>query len=392
MTRRRKKIWLAAVLVLAIVGGGVVIASRQSQAPKPGGDKIDDRPALEFARSDVVNLQPKRLAVELALPGSVMAVSQATVRSKLSAEVKRVLVREGDKVSAGQILAEFDTAQLRALLAERTASYEFAKAQLANTERTRQVNAQLVKQNFISQNAFDTADSANQAQLAAVQASRAQVEQTQLQLNDSIVRAPISGIVAKRHVQPGEKLAFDAPLMAIVDLSELEVQVQVPVSDVPQIRKGMPAAVDIEGIRGRSFAGRVERINPSTEPGTRTVNIYVSLPNEEALLRAGMFARVMLTTASEVESPALPLSAVRSDGQQSYVWVIADGKLARRNVATGRRDERSQWIEVTSGLTASEVVLATKFDNLKDGLAAKVVGLPGEAKLADRRAPAPASN
>ena len=111
MTRRRKKIWLAAVLVLAIVGGGVVIASRQSQAPKPGGDKIDDRPALEFARSDVVNLQPKRLAVELALPGSVMAVSQATVRSKLSAEVKRVLVREGDKVSAGQILAEFDTAQ-----------------------------------------------------------------------------------------------------------------------------------------------------------------------------------------------------------------------------------------------------------------------------------------
>ena len=333
-----------------------------------------------------MNLQPKRLAVELALPGSVMAVSQATVRSKLSAEVKRVLVREGDKVSAGQILAEFDTAQLRALLAERTASYEFAKAQLANTERTRQVNAQLVKQNFISQNAFDTADSANQAQLAAVQASRAQVEQTQLQLNDSIVRAPISGIVAKRHVQPGEKLAFDAPLMAIVDLSELEVQVQVPVSDVPQIRKGMPASVDIEGIRGRSFAGRVERINPSTEPGTRTVNIYVSLPNEEALLKAGMFARVVLTTAPEIESPALPLSAVRSDGQQSYVWVIADGKLARRNVATGRRDERSQWIEVTSGLTASDVVLATKFDNLKDGLAAKVVGLPGEAKLADRRA------
>ena len=214
MTRRRKVIWLAAVVLAIVGGGGAVIASRQSQAPK-----IDDRPPLEFARSDVVNLQPKRLAVELAVAGSLQAVSQATVRSKLSAEVKRVLVREGDKVSAGQVVAEFDTAQLRALLAERTASYEFAKAQLANTERTRQVNAQLVKQNFISQNAFDTADSANQAQLAAVQASRAQVEQTQIQLNDSIVRAPISGIVAKRHVQPGEKLAFDAPLMAIVDLT-----------------------------------------------------------------------------------------------------------------------------------------------------------------------------
>ena len=316
MKRRTKIGWLVGLVVLAIAGGGgAVIASRQS---KPQAQK-DERPPLEFARADVVTLQPKRLSVELSVPGSVLAVSQATVRSKLSAEVKRVLVREGDRVSAGQIVAEFDTAQLRAQLAERTATYESSRAQLATTERTRLANAQLVKQNFISQNAFDTADSAFQAQLAAVAAAKAQLEQTQIQMNDSVVRAPIGGTVAKRHVQPGEKLAFDAPLMSIVDLAELEVQAQVPVSDVPQIRKGMTAQVDIEGIHGRSFAGRVERINPSTEAGTRTVNIYVSLPNEETLLKAGMFAKVMLTTMPESEAPSLPMSAVRSDGQQSYV-------------------------------------------------------------------------
>jgi membrane fusion protein, multidrug efflux system len=384
MTRRTKIGWLVGVLVLVIAGGGgAVIASRQSKTAQAANK--DERPALEFARADVVTLQPKRLSVELAVPGSVLAVSQATVRSKLSAEVKRVLVREGERVVAGQIVAEFDTAQLRAQLAERTATYESARAQLATTDRTRQANAQLVKQNFISQNAFDTADSAYQAQLAAVAAAKAQLEQTQLLMNDSVVRAPISGIVAKRNVQPGEKLAFDAPLMAIVDLAQLEVQAQVPVSDVSQIRMGMPAQVDIEGIRGRSFAGRVERINPSTEPGTRTVNVYVTLPNEEALLKAGMFARVTMTTMPESEAPSLPMSAVRSDGQQSYVWVIAEGKLARRNIATGRRDERAQLVEVTSGLSPADVVLSTKFDNLKDGLAAKVVGMPGEAKLADRR-------
>jgi RND family efflux transporter MFP subunit len=395
MTKRAKLVWVVGLLVLAIAGGGgAVIASRQSK-PAQDAAKKDDRPALEFAQADVVTLQPKRLSVELAVPGSVLAVSQATVRSKLSAEVKRVLVREGDKVSAGQVVAEFDTAQLRAQLAERTATLASAKAQLATTERTRQSNAQLVKQNFISQNAFDTADSAHQAQLATVAASQAQLEQTQIMMSDSVVRAPISGIVAKRHVQPGEKLAFDAPLMAIVDLAELEVQAQVPVSDVPQIRKGMPAQVDIEGMNGRRFAGRVERINPSTETGTRTVNIYVSLPNEESLLKAGMFARVLLTTMPETEAASLPMSAVRSDGQQSYVWVIADGKLVRRNIATGRRDERAQLVEITSGLAAADVVLATKFDNLKDGLAAKVVGLPGESKVADRRATtsgSPASN
>jgi RND family efflux transporter MFP subunit len=392
--KRRTKIWLVAGVVLLAVAGGGVLASRQPKAPEAAAKK-DERPALEFAQTDVVRLEPKRLSVELAVPGSVMAVSQATVRSKLSAEVKRVLVREGERVTAGQVVAEFDTAQLRAQLAERTAALESSRAQLSTTERTRLANAQLVKQNFISQNAFDTADSAYQAQLAAVATARAQLEQTQLLMNDSVVRAPIAGIVSKRNVQPGEKLAFDAPLLSIVDLAQMEVQAQVPVSDVPQIRKGMPAQVDVEGIRGRSFAGRVDRINPSTEPGTRTVNIYVSLPNEDTLLKAGMFARVMLTTVLESEMPSLPMSAVRSDGQQSYVWVVADGKLARRNVATGRKDERAQLIEVTSGLAPTDVVLATKFDNLKDGLAAKVVELPGDAKIADRRTTetkAPAAN
>ncbi len=383
MTKRLKIWWLVGVLVLVVAGGGgAVIASRQSGQASDAAKK--DRPTLEFAQADVVVLQPKRLSVELAVPGSVQAVSQATVRSKLSAEVKRVLVREGDRVVSGQVVAEFDTAQLRAQLAERTATLESARAQLATTERTRQANAQLVKQNFISQNAFDTADSAYQAQLATVAAARAQLEQSQIMMNDSVVRAPISGTVAKRHVQPGEKLAFDAPMMAIVDLALLEVQAQVPVSDVTQIRSGMPAQVDIEGMSGRQFAGRVERINPSTEPGTRTVNIYVSLPNEESLLKAGMFARVMLTTMPESEVQALPLSALRTDGQQSFVWLIADGKLVRRNVATGRRDERAQMVEITSGITAADVVLATKFDNLKDGLAAKVVGLPGESRIAER--------
>jgi RND family efflux transporter MFP subunit len=391
MTRRSRIAWIAVLAVVA-VGAAALLMSRSG-----GKDaaKKDERPPLEFAQADVVSLQPRKLSVELAVPGSVQAVSQATVRAKLSAEVRRVLVREGDRVAAGQQIAEFDTAQLRAQLAERNATLESARAQLATTERTRQANALLVKQNFISQNAFDTADSAYQAQLAAVAAAKAQLDQTQLQLADATVRAPIGGIVAKRNVQPGEKVAFDAPLVTIVDLAQLEVQAQVPVSDVPRIRRGMEAAVSIEGIPGRTFAGRVERINPATEPGTRTVNIYVSLPNEDAILKAGMFARVLLTTVAEAELQALPASALRTDGAQTYVWVLADGKLARRTVTVGRRDDRAQLAEITGGLDPRDVVLATKFDNLKEGLAAKLVELPGAPRLADqadRAAPAKAAN
>jgi membrane fusion protein (multidrug efflux system) len=386
---KKAKWWLAIVGVFAVatIGGAAALAINK-RSERAAESKKKEQPPLEFAAGDVVKLQPKRLSVELALPGSVYAMSQATVRAKLSAEVRRVLVREGDRVAAGQAVAEFDTAQLRAQLAERTATYESAKAQLATTERTRQANAQLVKQNFISQNAFDTADSAHQAQLAAAAAARAQLEQTQILMGDAVVRAPIAGTVAKRNVQSGEKVAFDAPLMSIVDLSQLEVQAQVPVADVAQLKAGMPAQVEIEGIAGRRFAGRVERINPSTEPGTRTINIYVSLPNEDSLLRAGMFARVALVTSAEAEVPALPISALRVDSGTTFVWTIVDGRLARRLVDAGRRDERSQMVEILGGLTANDVVIATRFDNLKEGLAAKVVGGIGEARIAGQAAPA----
>ena len=388
---RKRTVWSLTAALAAIVIAGAAITISSKLADQDAAKK-KERPPLEFTQSDVVSLQPKRLSVEVTVPGSVQAVSQTTVRAKLSAEIKRVLVREGDRVTAGQAIAEFDTAHLRAQMAERKATLESARAQLAMAERTRESNAQLVKQNFISQNAFDTADKSHQVQLAALAAAKAQLEITELSMTDAVVRSPISGTVSKRHVQPGEKVGFDAPLLSIVDLAQLEVQAQVPISDVTQIRKGMPTHVDVEGIDGRKFEGRVERINPSAEPGTRTINIYVSLANEDSLLKTGMFARVLLTISPEAEVPALPLSAVRTEAAQPFVWVVADQKLARRNIVTGKRDERAQWVEVTSGLAPGEVVLATKFDNLKDGLAAKVISLTPDSNVADKDRRAPVRN
>lgn len=392
MTKRRK-FWIGAIAAI-LVGGGIGAAVGVRGAAERGKEKKKETPPLEFTQRDVVRLAPHSLAQELVLPGNVLAVSQATVRSKLSAEVRRVHVREGDRVAAGHIVAEFDTAALRTQFAERTAALESARAQLEQTERTRQANAQLVQQNFISKNAFDTADSAYRAQAAAVEAARAQLEQTQLMLNDAVVRAPIAGQVAKRYVQPGEKVSFDAPLFAIVDLAQLEVQAQAPVADVARIARGAKAEVEIEGLSGRAFAGRVDRINPSAEPGTRTINVYVALANEDSILRAGMFARVRLHVGADKEAPALPLSAVRIDNGQPIVWVIADGKLVRRQVRLGRRDERAQLVEIVEGVTPADQVIATKFDNLRDGLAAKIIsGTPAGSKVADKDAPrAPALN
>jgi RND family efflux transporter MFP subunit len=381
---KSSKRWMVLAGLAVAIGVGVLLAA-QTGVVKIGAkaeQKKKEPPPLAFAATDIVRLAPHRLSVELAMPGTVQAFNQATVRSKLSAEVRRLPVREGDRVAAGQVIAEFDTAQLRNQLAERQATLESARATLAQTERTRASNAQLVKQSFISKNAFDTADDAYRAQAAAVQAAEAQLAQTQLLLSDAVVRAPIAGQVAKRYVQPGEKVAFDTPLLHIVDLSRLELQAQAPVADVARIAQGAEVEVEIEGLAGQPYRGRIDRINPTTEAGSRMIAVYVMLPNDDGRLRGGMFAKVRLQVGSDAPVPALPVTAVQDDRGQSYVWIVADGKLARRNVVTGARDERAQRIEITSGLSGTEQVIGTKFDNLREGMLANIV--TAEPKVAVR--------
>lgn len=381
-----------AMAAIAIVTAGGGLALRAGKTSPVESAKGSAPPPLEFAAADLVAMRTVPLATELVMPGTVQALSQATVRAKLSAEIRVVRVREGEPVQVGEVLAEFDTAALKVQLAERTAALESARAQLIQSQRTREANAQLVKQNFISQNAFDTADAAFQAQAAAVEAAQAQLAQTQLLLTDAVVRAPIGGHVSKRHVQPGEKVSFDAPLIGIIDLSRLEVQTQAPVSDVASIVPGARAVVSIEGLPDRPIDGRVERVNPGTEPGTRSINFYVSMPNEASVLRAGMFAKVRLRVGDQQPVPTLPASAVRSEAGEDFVWVLADGALRRQPVMLGRRDERAQRVEVRSGLAADDQVIATKFDNLRDGLTARVVsGTVGEAQVADREGRLPAA-
>jgi RND family efflux transporter MFP subunit len=287
--------------------------------------------------------------------------------------LKQIDVREGDAVAAGQIVAEFDAAPLRAQRAERQAGLASAKANLEQAQRTREANGQLVQRNFITQNAFDSADAAFQAQRANVDAAAAQLAQTQLQLDDAAVRAPIDGLVARRYVQSGEKVSMDTQLLSIVNLSKLEVQAQAAVSDVARVAPGTVADVQIEGLSGLRFRGRVDRINPSADPGSRSIDLYVSFANEHNLVRTGMFANVRLHLAADRETPTLPLAAIQSDAGQPVVWAIKDGRLARRVVTVGRRDQQAQLAEVLGGVGAGEQILASRFDNLKDGAAARVL-------------------
>jgi membrane fusion protein, multidrug efflux system len=157
-----------------------------------------------------------------------------------------------------------------------------------------------------------------------------------------------------------------------VDLREMELQALIPAVDIPEIKVGMTVSLTVDGFGERKFTGRIERINPSTEAGTRAILVFVGIPNANNDLRGGMFAtgRIALSAGTPVAS--LPSSAVRNEGGQTFVWAIEDGKLVKRMVVVGRRDEESGRVELKSSLPAGLQVLAARFENLKEGAPALV--------------------
>ena len=370
ITGRRFAIAITVLLAVALAAAiGVRIYKKQQEGRDNDKNAVV---ALEFAPADVAVAETKPLSRWLPVSGALQPVRQATVKSKVSGEVRAITVREGDAVQAGQVLARMDTADLESKLIERQGQLQSAKAQLAMAEKTLSSNQKLLKQSFISQNAFDNSESNMNVTQGSVMSAEANVRLAQNAIKDAVATAPLSGIVAKRHVQPGEKVAFDTPLVTVVDLKEIELQAMVPAVDIPELRPGMPVELAVDGFGDRKFAGRIERINPSTEPGTRAILVFVGVPNPNNELRGGMFSTGRVALAASVPVMSLPAIAVRSEAGQTFVWTIEDGKLVKRMVVVGRRDEENGRVEIKTALPATVKVLAARFDNLKEGAPALV--------------------
>ena len=361
-----------ALLVVGAIGGTVAMRIVKKGADGSGGKGGSQPPVtLEFTSADLVRVEAQPLSRWLPVSGALQPVRQATVKAKVSGDVRQITVREGETVQSGQLLARIDTADLEAKLVERMGALESAKAQLALAEKTRATNNALLKQNFISQNAFDNSESTLSVALGSVKSAEAQVQLARNALRDAIALSPLTGIVAKRHVQPGEKVAFDSPLVTVVDLKDMELQAMVPAVDVPELAMGKAVELSIDGFGERRFTGRIERMNPSTELGTRAILVYVGIPNPDAALRGGMFATGRIALAASAPVATLPATAVRTEGGQTFVWTVEGGKLVRRMVVTGRRDDAAGRVEVKTELP-DVPVLSARFDNLKDGAPAIV--------------------
>ncbi|MCS0630622.1 efflux RND transporter periplasmic adaptor subunit [Telluria mixta] len=378
--RRRARIIALSLLAVALAGAGAyalthrAAAPAQAAAPAPAAAK---EPVHELSVRDIARVEARPLAVTLPVTGSLMPLAQATVKSKVSGIVLSTAVQEGMDVKAGQVIAQLDPAEARARVAQQQAMLADAQARLTMARKNMSNSASLLKQNFIAQNAYDTSANAVDLAQAAVDSARAQLDLARIALADTTIHAPLSGVVSKRHAQAGEKLAPDSPVFSIVDLKHLTLDAQVPASDIPRIQVGQDVQFKVDGFDGRNFTGKVARINPATETGSRAMIVYVDVANPDGLLRAGMFAKGTVVTEKSNAHPLLPLGAVRKDNGRDVVYRIDNGKVVAQPVKLGLRNQDEGVVEALEGVDAGMTVLAVPLDGIKPGSQVKLPDAKG---------------
>ena len=366
-----RKQWLVGAGVAIIVAAVAVSVVSRAKSREDAKDKKPEV-TLEFTPGEVTQPVLAAMPERIEFSGPLMAPRTAVVRAKASGTLLALSVAEGSRVKAGQLLGSIDLADLQSRAAERSAGVESAQARLNEAERAHVANEGLAHQQFISATALESSRATLETARAQLKSTQAALATSKLGIREAALTAPISGVIGRRNVLPGEKVSAEQELMTVVDLAVLELAGVVGTHQISALKPGQVLSVRVEG-SSAPVPGRIDRIAPSAEPGTRGIRVVVLLANPDEKFRAGQYASAVVMLADPAPRLTVPIASVGQASGQDFVWTVEKGALLRRIVITGRRDSVNGRVEVTQGLTPEQQVLGARFDSLKEGAPAKIV-------------------
>jgi membrane fusion protein (multidrug efflux system) len=349
MTIRRSFLLLAAFFVAC--GGGDDAPDADSAAVPV--DTATTSPVV-LAPSDIATVETGTIGSSLTISGNLDPADIVHVRAQVPGVVQNVRVDRGSSVRAGAVMAVIEAAGVRTQAAA-------ARAQEAVARQRLEASKRLFEAGAISNIEYQTA----QAGYEAARAASAGAAESAAR---ATIRAPISGVVSARAVSGGEAVNPGTPLFTVVNARELELAGRVGVQEAGRVRAGQPVVFRLESFPGETFRGRVARVDPTADAGTRQVGVYVTLNNASGRIVGGQYATGSIETGRAASALVIPESALSSrSGQSAVVYVVAGNKVARRTITVGARDENTGRITVTSGLQAGERVLLNPSPDMGDG-------------------------
>lgn len=353
-------------LVLVLLTG--LVACHQA------ADKPAPPPVRELSAADVLTAQPRRVTDSLPFTGTLNALVSSVVSAEVDGKVLDVRVREGERVKKGQILAHLDNQVSLEGVSEQEAQFANTQSRLQLARVKLEKQRELYQKGFISKFAFDELASDFDVKAGELKAQQSQLVRAKKTLSDSVLRAPINGVVYERKINPGEQAQRNSSLFSIADLSVLEVTATIPSQLMGRIKLGMQGQFHTEGDANR-YSGRVVRLNPVALSGTRSFAVYLRVDNHDGRLRAGQFVQGGIALSEEDRYVALPLSAVRDLDDQPWVMTVEAGRLVRHRVTIHLRSELQRMAAV-SGVSPGQTVLSGSLLGLKPSDAVRLPDKP----------------
>jgi RND family efflux transporter MFP subunit len=388
------------LFVIAFLAGYLPLQKREATLRAEVGAQEKGLPRL-----NVIHVGLESAASDLRLPGTVQAVTEAPILARTDGYLTRRSADIGDRVKAGQVLAEIDAPELdqqirqaEAAIEQAQAAQEQAQANLeqgkANRELARltaertkaladrgisarqeddQSQAQLSAQDANVQ-ALDKAIQAQRSNVAAAKANLARLHELQAYRQ---VKAPFDGVITLRNVDVGALVTTGQTLLfRIAQPGMLRTFVNVPQDSVNSVHVGQPATVTVSQLPGRTFSGNVARMANALDPSSRTMLVEISVPNADGALFPGTYAEVQLSGSRANPPLVVPAAAIvfRSDGAQVAV-VQQDGTLHLQKIVAGR--DYGDRLEILQGVEAGTMIVAAPGDTAREG--ARIVPVTQDA-------------
>ena len=282
---------------------------------------------------------------------TIASDADAPVVAKVGGEIVRLLAEEGDRVVAGQVLAELDGDRLRLEMLS-------AKADLDQVRSEYSRYTDLAARGLVSEAMFEGLKYDLEALEASYQLAR-------LNFEYSKIRAPISGVVSSRDVKLGQAIGASDVAFRITDTSELLAYLQIPQAELAKISAGQPATLRVDAIPDARYAATIARISPTIDVRNGTFRATAFIDNNSGDLAPGMFARFSIAYDRHTDALIIPVSALVEEDEETSVYVVGDGEVSRRTIETGIRS--GSLVEVVGGLSGDEEIVVRGQSGLREG-------------------------
>jgi RND family efflux transporter MFP subunit len=341
-----------------------------AQVAGPGGAAGGRDQTLTLAATDIAVARATGIVDGIPLTGNLRPIETVMVRARLEGDLQGVYVREGDRVRSGQLLARFEAVEQQSTLQSANADKTAAEGDLATAEWNLRQSEDLFKAGAIAEGELRVARNAVSTTRARLAAANARVRTSSTSARDTRVVAPTSGTIEKRFVENGEHVANGAQMFSVVRNDVLELAAAVP----ERVASGVSSGQAVRFLaNGRTFEGRVARVSPTVDPLSRSVTVYVQVPNGDGSLKGGTFATGTLLARNIPGAITVPISAIRQTvGSGQIVYRIEKGTLDTAAVTVGVRDDRSGLAEIVSGLTAGDSVVSGNVGSLGRGMKVQI--------------------